>query len=46
MTEQKQIQSKLSYEDLCAFTLILRKLDEEDAIMLICIFEQLLRGAK
>ncbi len=39
-------ESKLSYEDICVLTAIIRKLENEDAIVLMCILEQLLRGAK
>lgn len=38
--------SKLEYEDICFIVTLLRRLDEEEAITLFCIFEQLLRDEK
>ena len=33
----------LSYEDICFLVVLMRKIEEEEAITLFCIIEQLLR---
>lgn len=38
------MKNNLSYEDLCFLTALLRKIDEEEAITLMCILEQLFRA--
>ena len=38
--------SKLEYDDICFIVTLLRKLDEQEAITLFCIFEQLLKDEK
>lgn len=43
MENDKKVLS-LSYEDICFLTILLRKIDEEEAITLMCIIEQVLRN--
>lgn len=38
--------SRLEYDDICFIVTLLRQLDEQQAITLFCIFEQLLRDEK